>query len=711
VTALVLVIIAACGGDSLTTPAAGRLTPTPPDLTLTGGVGTQIFPTVPLGESQTVGDARGLNALGQVTGGAFFPPAVNQNGDADPYRWNPGGTAVRITGCCDSQAGNDINDAGTVVGITQANSVTFGSRGFVATGTSLTVLPLLPGADPEASASAVAINNAGQIVGASPFGSGFARHATLWSSSLVPQDLGTLGGTQSRAIDINASGQVIGASQIGGDAATHYFLWSSATGMQDLNTLLGPITNVVEINDAGQISGIYIEPGGQSHAFLYTPGSGLRDLGTLGGTTSAPTGLNNRGDVVGISTLGDGTFHSFLWTTADGMEDITTVSGVTNVRRLNDNLQTLSGVPPFEVGLGVERGRPRLVQLQVTQSNAPPTALFTWSCNGLTCVLDASGSLDDKPGLTYSWDLNKFPDGSATGAIVTVMYPHAGQRTPTLTVTDTQGSTSSIWTTITIAEYPIAAFTYACTGLTCSFNSSGSTNGGNPIGTRSWYFGDGSTAYNIAAPSHTFGQPGTYSVTLEVWGDNNVRGVLSKQITVTAPTQNQAPVANFTYSCSGTICTMDASLSTDDAGITTYTWNLGKAPDGTASGVSVTTDYWHNGPRTVTLTVTDAGGLSSSITETVDVGAPPPPPPADAAPVARFIYSCAGTVCTMDASTSTDDIGIVAYDWSLGKAPDGTASGVKVSTDYWHSSQRTVTLTVTDTKGQQNSVTQTVTVP
>jgi hypothetical protein len=47
---------------------------------------------------------------------------------------------------------------------------------------------------------------------------------------------------------------------------------------------------------------------------------------------------------------------------------------------------------------------PRLVQLQVTQSAAPPTPVFTVDCNGLTCVLDASGSLDDKPGLTYSWN-------------------------------------------------------------------------------------------------------------------------------------------------------------------------------------------------------------------------------------------------------------------------------------------------------------------
>lgn len=708
-TALALLFIVACGGERLTSPSAGTLAPTQPDLTLTGGVGTQIFPTVPLGESQTRGDARGLNASGLVTGGAFFPPSINPSGDSDPYRWAPGGTAVRITGCCDSQAGNDINDAGAVVGITQLSATT-GSRGFVAAGTSLTVLPLLPGGDPELSSTAVAINNGGQVVGASP-ASGFVVHATLWSPSLVPQDLGTLGGSQSRAIDINASGQVIGWSQLPGNSSSSYFIWSSSNGMQDLSTVNASITSVVEINDAGQIIGTYVAPSGQTHAFLYTPSSGLRDLGTLGGTSSTPTGLNNRGDVVGSSTVADGTAHAFLWTAAEGMEDITALSGVNGVRRLNDNLQTLAGVVATDVGLSVQRGRPSLVQLQVTQNNAPPTALFTASCNGLTCVLDASGSLDDKPGLTFSWDLNKIPGGSATGAVVTVAYPHAGQRTPTLTVTDANGLSSSVSKTLTITDYPIAAFTATCTGLTCSFDSSGSTNNGNPIGTRNWYFGDGQSAFSVASPSHTFAQAGTYTVTLEIMGGATPAATLTKQVTVSAPSQNQAPVANFTYSCSGTICTMDASTSTDDGGIASYAWNLGKAPGGTASGVSVTTDYWHNGQRTVTLTVTDASGLASSITKTVDVGFSPPPPPVDAAPLARFTYSCSGTVCTLDASTSTDDAGIVAYDWNLGKAPGGTASGVSVTTDYWHTSTRTVTLTVTDTKGQTNSVTQTVSVP
>jgi probable HAF family extracellular repeat protein len=705
-------LFAACRGEVLTDPASGGLRPTAPDLTLTGGAGTQIFPTVSPGDAQPIGIAVGLNDAGQVTGSETL---ITVSGDFFPFRWSTATGAVPISGCCDTRSGNDINDAGTVVGTAQTNAFA-GNHGFVATGTTMTTLPALPGSDVELSSGAIAINNSGQIVGVSPASGGaFASHAVLWSAAGAIQDLGTLGGTNSAAIDINDAGQVIGSSQTAGNSATHFFLWSSGSGMQDLNTLIDPnVTSVVEINTSGQIIGTYSPTNGGSHAFIYTPGSGLRDLGTLGGTTSAPTGLNDKGDVVGSSTLANGTTHAFLWTAAEGMEDITALTGIPEVRRLNDNLQTLTGTAaPSATAPVTGRLRPRLVQLQVTQSNAPPTAVFTVQCNGLTCSLDASGSLDDKPGLTYAWDLNKFPNGSATGAVATVTYPHASTRTITLTVTDAQGLTSTLSKTVTVTDYPVAAFTYSCTGLTCTFDPSGSTNNGAPIEEYLWTFGDGQAAAS-SNPSHTYAQPGTYAVTLEARDyTNNRRGSITQQVTVSAPAQNQPPVASFTFSCSNLTCSFDGTGSTDDKGIVSYVWDLNKFPGGSATGPTTTATYPHAGSRSVTLTVTDANGLSNSVTKTFDPGAttPPPPPPVDAAPVAKFTSSCNGTVCTMDASTSTDDVGITSYAWNLGKSPGGSATGVSVTTDYWHSGTRTVTLTVTDTKGQTNSVTQTVTVP
>jgi probable HAF family extracellular repeat protein len=365
--ALLLVVLGACGVATPTDPSSQTSVPAGALRALTGATSTPVFSTATAGERQARGDARGLNASGQITGAQFGLTSV---GDFKPYRWTSGTGAEMLIGCCGTEWGADINDAGVVVGTAQ-QSLAIGARGFVAIGTSTQLLSILPGADPDADASAVAINNAGLIVGSSPSGSlGSARHAVLWTAPGAIHDLGTLGGTNSAAIDINVAGQVIGSSQIAGDAATHYFLWTDVSGMQDLNLSVGAnITSVVEINDAGQITGTYTTTGGQSHAFLYTPGSGLRDLGTLGGTTSAPTGLNGAGQVVGSSTTAGGATHAFLWTPADGMADITAVSGITNVGRLNGNLQTLSGyvAPNAPVDLATA-SIPRLVQLTVTST-------------------------------------------------------------------------------------------------------------------------------------------------------------------------------------------------------------------------------------------------------------------------------------------------------------------------------------------------------
>jgi probable HAF family extracellular repeat protein len=286
-------------------------------------------------------DVRGLNDAGQATGSRFV---ISVN-DWRPYRWTPGSGFVRLVGiCCGTAWGTDINNAGVVVGRAQT-AIDEEARAFVAVTDVMVDLGLLPGATPQlAGSEALAINDAGQIVGwANTPANPPARHAVLWSAGLVIQDLGTLGGAASTAIDINASGQVIGMSDVAG-GGQRGFLWTSGDGMQDLVTLLGsPASNVVAINDAGQIAGSYVAPSGDTHAFLYTPGSGLRDLGTLGGHSSAATGLNAQGDVVGSSTTAQGDTHAFLWTSTDGMEDVTAVTGFAAVRKLNHYLQTLSG--------------------------------------------------------------------------------------------------------------------------------------------------------------------------------------------------------------------------------------------------------------------------------------------------------------------------------------------------------------------------------
>src|SRR5712692_3460680 len=97
----------------------------------------------------------------------------------------------------------------------------------------------------------VSMNAAGDVVAASPSGSG-NTHASLFRNGQVI-DLGTLGGLNSEATAINKSGLIVGNSQIA-SGSVHAFLYSNNV-MTDLGTLGGANSYATAINDAGQIVG------------------------------------------------------------------------------------------------------------------------------------------------------------------------------------------------------------------------------------------------------------------------------------------------------------------------------------------------------------------------------------------------------------------------------------------------------------------------
>ncbi|MEO7454708.1 MAG: PKD domain-containing protein [Gemmatimonadaceae bacterium] len=95
-------------------------------------------------------------------------------------------------------------------------------------------------------------------------------------------------------------------------------------------------------------------------------------------------------------------------------------------------------------------------------------------------------------------------------------------------------------------------------------------------------------------------------------------------ITVTAaPPTNQAPVARFTVNCVGQAyphqCALDASSSSDDAGITSYAWNWGNGRTETKLSPYAKNTWVAAGSYTITLTVRDGGGLTNSLSIVVNV--------------------------------------------------------------------------------------------
>jgi outer membrane protein OmpA-like peptidoglycan-associated protein len=154
-----------------------------------------------------------------------------------------------------------------------------------------------------------------------------------------------------------------------------------------------------------------------------------------------------------------------------------------------------------------------------------------------TLIVDESGTFtatvneDATPPVSYTWG---FGDGTeASGLIATHAFDEAGSYTVTFTA-DNGGSTASQTCSVrviaparitTVTADPVATDT--CEPMT-PVQFSANVRGTAPID-YSWDFGDGSTGTG-ATPSHTYSQPGTYTVTLTA---RNEAGGDERSITVT----------------------------------------------------------------------------------------------------------------------------------------------------------------------------------
>ncbi|WP_254280389.1 PKD domain-containing protein [Haloarcula marina] len=187
---------------------------------------------------------------------------------------------------------------------------------------------------------------------------------------------------------------------------------------------------------------------------------------------------------------------------------------------------------------------------------------------------------------------------------------------------------------------------------------------------------------------------------------------LSKSESVTVrqggcPT-NTAPNADLTVTpetvTPGTTVTLDASASTDPDGIYRYYWDVDN--DGTIDNTTTTPTlqqtYDTIGQRTVRVVVEDTTRLRSEATATVNVTAGTVSATIDAPTQATVSEPVA-----FDGSNSTASPG-ATYEWTFG---DGTtATGQQVSHTYAQSGQFNVTLNVTESTGERDSATATVTV-
>ncbi len=171
-------------------------------------------------------------------------------------------------------------------------------------------------------------------------------------------------------------------------------------------------------------------------------------------------------------------------------------------------------------------------------------------------------------------------------------------------------------------QEPQAAFSAVGTGLEVAVDASASVDPDGAITSYDWDFGDGATGIGQTA-SHTYGDAGTYEVTLTVTDDAGATGTATRSVTVERP-PNQAPEALFTYQPSDLEVAFDASASVDtDGSVASYAWQFGDGATG--SGVTASHTYAEGGTYDVTLTVTDNEGATGSATVPVTVAEPDDP--------------------------------------------------------------------------------------
>ena len=146
-----------------------------------------------------------------------------------------------------------------------------------------------------------------------------------------------------------------------------------------------------------------------------------------------------------------------------------------------------------------------------------------------------------------------------------------------------------------------------------TFTSSSSDPDGNLVSFK-WYF-DNEIISEENQFSLSFNETGIYQMKLEVQ-DND--GVWSSQTATNFKIiPNTAPSVDFTYSSEGSVYTFNSSASDSEGIISSYEWSINDASYSNEENITWTANK--TGTYTITLEVTDDGGMKSTISRDVDV--------------------------------------------------------------------------------------------
>ncbi len=168
---------------------------------------------------------------------------------------------------------------------------------------------------------------------------------------------------------------------------------------------------------------------------------------------------------------------------------------------------------------------------------------------------------------------------------------------------------------------PILTFTIsspACAGNSITFTYTGNASN---TAVYNWDFGDGSPVSHVQSPSHTYANPGTFNVSLDITSECNVHaGPTVTPLTISIP-----PTASFTSTSPA--CVGANALITytgNGAAGDTYTWTFGGGTIASGTGQGPYSVNWASaGTKIVTLLVDENGCSSPLKTDSVIVSPVP----------------------------------------------------------------------------------------
>lgn len=259
---------------------------------------------------------------------------------------------------------------------------------------------------------------------------------------------------------------------------------------------------------------------------------------------------------------------------------------------------------------------------------------------------------------------------------------------------------------VTVTVYDASGAPKPGQRLALSVSPSTATLSANQVSTNA----SGIATFTVTAPPpNALGN--AVSVSATAVGDNFVNA-RSETVTIAlSGTPNATmPSPSFTVTPSSPevrqLVTFDASPTTDEGSACldacSYSWNM---DDGTTkSGRVVTHTFTTARPHNVTLTVTDAAGMTASIQQRVIVSAVP-------APTVTLTINpdppLAGQQATFTANaTPAPGHSITEYRWDFGDGTTQTTTSRTVTKTYNNQGTYVVSVTVTDDLGQTGAVAQ-----